>query len=516
MLKSLISLIFISCMLSGAAQQGAPDRVNSEYDEQNPVISPDGRSLYFTVANHPENTGGTSDTGDIWVSKLASDGRWSVPKNAKALNNDQWNGVLGFSDNGNTIFLMNHYSPAPAGSRGIAKATGTASGWSDPVNITIPYFKNTAKTFGGHVTGGATIAILSLESYGTWGGEDIYVSFSDNGEDWSELKNLGRTINTKYQEFSPYLSSDTKTLYFASNGRGIGTALYKSRRLDDTWVNWSRPMPMEHLNTEGKEWGLRIYDSLQVYTSTVNSDGYGDIKLYIDPTFTQQEGTNAGTGTAADISIAERTPKTENRLITIHGYVSDYSTKKPIDAEITLISPDKELVLIEQSSSEGYDLKIKSVGDYLIRIDAPGYMSLEKSLILETDHLETLEQNYELQSLKVGSTIYLKNVLFEQSKADFLPGSYAELDMVVKLMQDNPKMKIRLEGHTDNNGVAKYNLKLSKERVSAVKSYLVSKEISKSRISGKGYGGSKPIASNNNPESRILNRRVEFTILKNE
>ena len=82
-------------------------------------------------------------------------------------------------------------------------------------------------------------------------------------------------------------------------------------------------------------------------------------------------------------------------------------------------------------------------------------------------------------------------------------------------MKENPKVEIRLEGHTDNRGVAKYNLKLSKDRVEAVRDYLIKRGISKNRITGKGYGGSRPIADNENPATRILNRRVEFTIVKN-
>jgi outer membrane protein OmpA-like peptidoglycan-associated protein len=88
------------------------------------------------------------------------------------------------------------------------------------------------------------------------------------------------------------------------------------------------------------------------------------------------------------------------------------------------------------------------------------------------------------------------------------------LDLVVALLKSNPKVKIELSGHTDNRGIPGQNLKLSQARVEKVKDYLVSKGISKNRITGKGYGGAKPIASNDTEETRLLNRRVEFTILK--
>ena len=95
-----------------------------------------------------------------------------------------------------------------------------------------------------------------------------------------------------------------------------------------------------------------------------------------------------------------------------------------------------------------------------------------------------------------------------------MPQSYPELDLVVAFLKSNPGVKIELAGHTDNRGIPGQNVKLSQARVDRVKSYLVSKGVESRRISGKGYGGTKPVASNDTEESRQLNRRVEFTIKK--
>ena len=122
--------------------------------------------------------------------------------------------------------------------------------------------------------------------------------------------------------------------------------------------------------------------------------------------------------------------------------------------------------------------------------------------------------NFKLQPIEVGTTVNLKNVLFEQSKTLLLTQSYSELDMVASFLTANPNVKIELAGHTDNRGIPAQNVKLSQARVDKVKDYLVEKGISKKRITGKGYGGSKPIASNDTEETRQLNRRVEFVIKK--
>ncbi len=110
--------------------------------------------------------------------------------------------------------------------------------------------------------------------------------------------------------------------------------------------------------------------------------------------------------------------------------------------------------------------------------------------------------------------IQLKNVFFAQSKAVLLPESYPELDRLVRIMKENKTIEIQLEGHTDGRGDPRANIALSEERVQAVKQYLVSKGISEKRIVGKGYGGAKPMVSNDTEENRKLNRRVEFKITK--
>ena len=111
-------------------------------------------------------------------------------------------------------------------------------------------------------------------------------------------------------------------------------------------------------------------------------------------------------------------------------------------------------------------------------------------------------------------TIQLKNIQFEQNKSELLESSFPELDKLARLMRQNPTMEIALGGHTDNLGSPKHSKELSENRVNAVKDYLISKGISKRRITGHGFGGSKPIADNTDPEERKLNRRVEVTFTK--
>ncbi len=154
-------------------------------------------------------------------------------------------------------------------------------------------------------------------------------------------------------------------------------------------------------------------------------------------------------------------------------------------------------------SRDGFVVKISTWGD--TQINGIGGMWFAQAEKLEIKKEE----------IKVGETFQLNNVLFEFNKWDLLPESFEELNIVVKLLTDNPKVEIEVSGHTDNIGSEKYNLELSDKRAASVKNYLVSKGIDAKRITSKGYGKSKPIAENTTELGREQNRRVEFTITKN-
>src|SRR5690606_17323025 len=167
---------------------------------------------------------------------------------------------------------------------------------------------------------------------------------------------------------------------------------------------------------------------------------------------------------------------------------------------------------VVRADQTGYAVDISTIAQYKLRIEASGFISTLEKLDIQSFEMGNLEMNFQLQPIEVGVTVNLKDVLFEQSKTLLLPESFDELDLVVSFLKANPSVRIELSGHTDNRGIPAQNVKLSQGRVDKVKEYLISKGIDKKRISGKGYGGSKPIASNDTEETRKLNRRVEFTI----
>jgi OOP family OmpA-OmpF porin len=494
--------------------------VNSPFDELQPVLSPDRRLLFFTIANHPKNVGGKRDPGDIWYSVFSGD-QWSEPIHGGAMINDRtYNAVAGMSADGTQLFLLNHYTSTgeSAKTQGIAVSRFDGHVWSRPENISIPYFQNKSGIPQGYITPDKGAFVFAAETYGTKGVEDIYVSLNEDGR-WTEPKNLGSKINTPFQELSPSLSDDRRTLYFSSNGRnGKGSFdIYSAFRLDDTWSNWSDPMNMESINTEGRELYYRSCDDLDfsIFTTTKNSDGYGDINIFHPEKPLKQD------------SIIAKLPDTlrmQNRnrgivksdsvhAVNVHGKVTNAKTGEVIDAAIILSGAGVNESVVS-GRDDGFVLTLPGGKVYAVRIQSSGYVSDYENLDVTQKLQDEYEMNVKLQPVEVGTTVNLKNVLFERSTSILLPESNNELDVVVSFLKSNPSVRIELKGHTDNRGVHADNVKLSQERVDKVKQYLVTKGIDSKRISGKGFGGLKPIASNETEETRRLNRRVEFTIKK--
>lgn len=156
--------------------------------------------------------------------------------------------------------------------------------------------------------------------------------------------------------------------------------------------------------------------------------------------------------------------------------------------------------------------------NYLIRASADHFFAISENLNLDSlvkAGTKQIHKDLYLVPIEVGQVFRLNNVFFDFDKWDLRPESFVELDRVVKLLKDNPSMEIELSAHTDSFGSDDYNLKLSDNRARSCMEYILSKGIASNRVTSQGYGETKPVAPNDTPENRQLNRRVEFKILKN-
>lgn len=485
-------------------QSSLGSHVNSPYYESNVVISPDGKRVFFTRQNHPENVGGKDDGGDIWTSEMTSSGEWTDAVNlGSPLNDASANKILGFMDQGKAMLL---HSP-----KGIAFAYNYNGKWLKPTEIEIPYFKSKSDHISGCISFDGRYLLFGMESYGTYGVEDLYMCRLKGDGSWTSPKNLGAGINTPFQEMTPFLAADNKTVFFASNGRGGEGSfdIFMTSRLDDTWLNWSEPVNIgPKVNTKGQELSFvfRTDAEYAYLISTQNSNGYGDLKrVKIKPDIAPEV-------------VVEDTVQMEDEsvpagLFAFEGMVSDKRTNEPVaGAQVEIVGDPDEVVYTAVSDNMGrFNLSVAECLGFEVKIHSNNHLSLEQLVTIEEVKGESASE-FLLEPLTKGNTIELKHVLFEQGRADLVQGSERELNLVVEMMQEHPDINIFLAGHTDNQGKAALNLKLSFDRVEMVKKYLVENGISENRISGKGFGGTKPIASNDNVISRRRNRRVEFTI----
>lgn len=511
---------------ASGATNAADTAVNSKYNEIKPMLSPDGQTLYFTRSNHPLNSGGRRDKGDIWKATVLPNGEWAnVERASDNFNSSHLNMVIGFSADGQQIYFQT-YDPESKGKRqsGIKKI-GVNGSSATPV--TIHYFFNGAKYQDATISADGKVMLLSLESYSTYGLEDLYVSFLQPDGSWSEPKNLGQDINTVKQEMGAWLSADGQTLFFTSNGHGGSGSMdiFQSSRLDGSWKKWSKPV---NLGSSVNSAGADLYYSegskgnWAYYSSTMNSEGYGDIRRIPIPERQEQE------------PLPEEQPlvNTQPQPTTLPAQVPQDQNIEDVTVLVKQSFDLQGKVVNEKGAVQAAELRIRQAdgtfkedattagmftvslpesGEYQLRVQAPGYYPVDTVMEI-TEGANTM--NFNLKPITVGETVRLQNVMFKQSTAVLMEESNEDLDEVVEMMKENPQMEILLTGHTDNQGSSKANIKLSRERVDAVKNYLISRGIAEERIDGKGFGGTRPIASNASEETRRHNRRVEFTVMK--
>ena len=252
-----------------------PASVNTPYEEINPLLSPDGKTLYFVRAFDPQNKGGKGAGMDIWISLKDVKGNWLSATNKTRWNNKLNNGVVGISTDSKAVYLINSYNNRS----GIAFSKNLNEQWTLPETISIPGIEK-LDLVGFYMNPTFSILLISMTNENSFGKEDLYVSLKDSLHEWSTPLNLGSTINTDGFETAPFLSKDNKRLYFTSSGhKGFGDAdIFVSERLYDNWTLWSRPKNLGNkINSEKFDSYFSIYgDSLCYFVSNRASE-FSDI-----------------------------------------------------------------------------------------------------------------------------------------------------------------------------------------------------------------------------------------------
>lgn len=495
---------------SGILVERLDNSVNSDYSEFNPILSPDGKTLYFSRRGHPGNVGGEADKEDIWYSELGADGQWTLAKNIGAgLNNagpNFVNAVSTATPDGRSVLLLlgNQYLENGKMRVGLSVSDNINGAWSKPKALKIDNDYNFSDKANYFLANTRRVLLMSVEREDSRGGRDLYVSFAKDDSTWTEPLNIGTVVNTGGDETAPFIASDDKTLYFSSNGfSGYGGAdVYVSKRLDDTWANWSEPQNMGpdiNSKTDDLYFNIPSTSDYAYYTRGVTPDN-------------------------ADIYRA-RLPfyKSPDPVVIVKGKLIDSKTGEPIGAKVIYerLPDGKEVGVANSDPKTGeYEIHLPGGVQYGVRAEAPDHISENQNLDLTayTKDGTVNKQDIELKPIKVAPvepevTIVLNNIFFDFDRYTLKAESFPELKRIAALMKEKPGMTVEIAGHTDSIGDGEYNMRLSERRANSVVRYLETQGIEKKRLTVSYFGELKPVDTNETVEGRRNNRRVEFKII---
>jgi outer membrane protein OmpA-like peptidoglycan-associated protein len=510
------------------------DRINTrQYDEISPVLSKDGHTLYFTRVGSPDfdknmildgrnvfesapadyprvlqevyyqlsgkflpDPSRSDFNQDIWIAESENQFFDKVIHPPFPLNNAFPNSICAATSQPNQYIVINQFPKEGGMRKGFSYVWQRLDGgWTAPEVMPIRNYYTDGPVVNLALSSNEDVIILSLQRSDGKGKNDLYISFREIDGSWTEPENMGAMINTAYNETTPSLSDDMKTLFFASDRPGSqGVDIYFSQREDSGWRNWSAPKRLAPPINSAFNDSQPFFNAATGYLYfTSDRDGTFDIfRLRIEEAEGQKD-------------------------ILVKGRIINSATGETIGAKV-LTSID----------GEGYQRTyyLSSDGHFRVRVPKGKPLRLlaqKEGFLGQPQPLHFLEETYYfkdhvvdliLDPLVVEAKISLRPIYFERSKPIILPVSYKELDNLAILLIERPGLSIRVEGHTDNIGDLKLLMELSDQRARAVRDFLVSKGVAPSRIEAVGFGPTKPVSDNIDDQQRSLNRRVEVRITK--
>lgn len=461
--------------------------INTKHHDLLPKITADGKYLFYT-SYPPEEEAHINNLQDIYQSENKN-GQWSLPQKVKEPISDPNNNdaVVGVSPDGHTMFLFR-------GSNGgdILISEMIRGVWTEPKQM---HFNTVGKESSITISPDGKTLLFVRKSIG--GNSNIYECKKTGEDSWSTPIPLSKTINTSYDEESPFLHPDGKTLYFSSKGHSTmgGFDIFKS-----TLVNgqWTTPENLGYpVNTTGDDFCFVLSaDGKKGYYSSQRKEGQGGQDIY---------------------ELIFKTQEKLPELTLLKGVVKNQLTGNPIEATVSIWDnkDEKEVAQFRSNARTGeYLITLPAGRNYAITInDSTSLFHSENVFLPLGKGYEVVEKNIHLSPIKEGAKITLNNVFFESGSATLGSESYLELGLVVEMLLNYPDVKIEISGHTDNVGTDDSNLLLSQKRAQVVVDYLVSKGIQAEKLVAKGYGSQQPIADNTSDEGKKLNRRTELKIL---
>lgn len=464
------------------------DSINSAALEYYPSFTIDDSLFVFTR----RNAGDIRE--DFYKSTLTPNGYSKAELINGDINNEPSKGAINISQDGDWLLFAGNFSGQGFGNFDLYISYNTPTGWSEPINlganINTEFWESSPS-----LSPDKNALYFSSDRPGGYGGKDLYVSYRINGK-WMPAENMGPEINTAGDELAPFIHADNQTLYYTSNGLpGYGgTDIYMIKKTGPK--TWSKPENLGYpINTIENEGSLFVAaDGVTAYYASDRTDTKGYLDLY---KFTLKP----------DV----RPVKT----LYVKGYVTDAKTQKglPCSVELSIDSSQQVLSNVQTDETGFYFITLPVGKNYTFTVNRKGYLFYSDVFNLADKASDrTYEKNIALQPVELNATVRMKNIQFASNSFQLEPVSMIELNKLIQLMNDNPSIKIQINGYTDNVGTDADNIKLSESRSKAVVDFLISKGIDAKRMTWKGFGEAQPIADNSTEEGRALNRRTEFII----
>ena len=368
-MRASLLLLFVLASIVSQAQigqryelvsMGKP--VNTFHHEAAPIVSPDGNTLYFFVQNHPENTYGKDDSQDIWMTKKDASGVWGAPTHlGSPFNNSRSNQVFTVMPDG-SLFIKGGRGKNEKGFSMV-----TTGGSLRELDVQDFSKMNKGRFYGASMSADGKHMIIYFSEIENSQNSDLYASHLQDNSNWSRPVKLKLSTNT--DDVGPFIGPDQKTLYFGSArqapGRQGGVDIYKSARLDDTWMNWGEPVNMgKPVNTGALDYYFTMDNAGNVFTSRANKALEG-----------------------AQLDLFMLVPK--EFKINLTGIVYDEKTNQPIVSSVEVKFKDKEPQKFTTPATGKFEAKTKEVREYSISASAPGYTAKSDSYKLPVLNSDT-------------------------------------------------------------------------------------------------------------------------------
>jgi len=514
------------------AKHRLPDVINAYQPTILPVISPCGTKLYFDRKEHPEDIGGIYDSDDIWVSSKLNGDNWTVPKNiGEPLNSTKSDALLSISADGRKALIYGEYDFKGNKNPGFSIVDMENSDVTTSIKpLKIQNYYNLSSNYTAQISHDFQHLLLSIQNKDSKGQLDLYVChWNEKDQIWSEPTSLGATLNTTEIETSPFLANDLKTLYFSSSGHGGYGKLdiFVTRRLDDTWGNWSKP---ENIGSSINSFDDESSFSLTAQNDTIYFVSNDTIALrqgiYVAeiPKKFQPEGFSIHTGIVKGINLSNIEKKHYNTYLS--KLQSLESSKKTIlipfesfknsNCSLVFTTPFGESKTIIHTNDLGkfstiLPLEIQTPISLFFNNQLTDSYSIQKDFFVKKEPL-----TFSVVPKKSFKCI-IAAFYFENNSDSLYPTQIEELQSLVGYVQEyfdasvlkTDMVRFTIIGHTDEKGNNSYNKQLSIKRANSVASRFQELLQNKCKIQNSGKGCDFPVEVSGNL-SNTKNRRVEI------